>query len=58
MIVVELEICWSERHEVPYSWDKVANWKREPKGCQDMLTGEAFHMRTSGVLPEVCGPWG
>ena len=42
----------------PSSWDKVANWKREPKGCQDMLTGEAFRMRTSDVLPEVCGPWG
>ena len=56
MIVVELEICWSERHEGPSSWDKVTNWKREFKGWQDMLTGEVFHMRTSGVLPEVCSP--
>ena len=58
MIVIELEICWSERHEGPSSWDKVANWKHESKGWQDMLTGEAFRTRTSGVLPEVCGPWG
>ena len=44
MIVVELK---TERHEGPSSWDKVANWKCEPKGWQDMLTGEAFHMHTA-----------
>ena len=35
------------------------NWKREPKSWQDMLTGEAFHTRTSRILPEERGAtWG